>query len=276
MVKTCAMLKDELRKVGRKVGGTKGDLENRLKSVLHTNDRGWVKRGGAECTKIRYLDSGAHRHVYLQSYTKGPRKGQLCVKKVFKTGSVYESRFFEHDIKVTQEAAKLIGAFNKLMGGRRIYLNEPEVWHSSEPDRKGKRAQYLVEPYLKGDYVKFNSNTGYVESSAKMQALSHHSYEASGGSMLLCDLQGVERDDIFILTDPVICSADHQFGATDLGPKGIDNFFAFHKCGKYCRGDWRRPRQPQVHFPAVRGTTFSSAGTMAGKQFLLHKLLASL
>ncbi|CAE8607100.1 unnamed protein product [Polarella glacialis] len=53
-----------------------------------------------------------------------------------------------------------------------------------------------------------------------MQALSHYSYEANDRKMLLCDSQGVERDDIFILTDPVICSADHQFGATHLGPHG--------------------------------------------------------
>ena len=50
-----------------------------------------------------YLASGAHRHVWKGTYTKGPRKGQACVDKVFKTGSVYADTFFTEDIKATQE-----------------------------------------------------------------------------------------------------------------------------------------------------------------------------
>jgi hypothetical protein len=49
----------------------------------------------------------------------------LC--KVFKSGSVYEEQFFEHDIKVTNEAAKIIRDFNALKGSMPIYLNEPGV-----------------------------------------------------------------------------------------------------------------------------------------------------
>lgn len=265
MVKTCVELRDDLRKVGRKVSGTKAELKERLESVLQTNDRGWVRRGSAECERIRYLDSGAHRHVYLQRYTKGPRKGQCSVEKVFKTGSVYENTFFQDDIQVTKEAEKIITSFNKLFSGARIYLNEPEVWQSVSPDHTGKHSKCLVEPYLEGTYHKFNSNTGFADGFARMQALSHYSFEVSNGSMVLCDLQGIRKDDIYILTDPVICSSNQRFGATDLGPKGIENFFAHHKCGQYCSPGWRRPAQARVHFQPVRGTTFGFAGVASGR-----------
>ena len=72
------------------------------------------------------------------------------------------------------------------------------------------------------------------DSFLRMQALSHWSHHTSDGKLLLCDLQGGRRDGHYILTDPVICSEDQKFGATDLGPKGIENFFAHHVCNKFC------------------------------------------
>ena len=38
------------------------------------------------------------RHVYVGEYPKGPRKGEPAVWKAFKTGSVYEDKFFSDDI----------------------------------------------------------------------------------------------------------------------------------------------------------------------------------
>ena len=108
MGKTCEELRAALRKTGRKVTGNKLELRNRLQEVLVTNDRGWARRGKASCSRIRYLASGAHRDVYLEEYSKGPRKGQFCVSKHFKTGSVYEDRFFSEDISANKEAAEII------------------------------------------------------------------------------------------------------------------------------------------------------------------------
>ena len=55
-----------------------------------------------------------------------------------------------------------------------------------------------------------------------MQALSHFSFQITGGQHLLCDLQGGVSDcDGAVLTDPVILSMDRCYGVTDLGPEGI-------------------------------------------------------
>ena len=63
-------------------------LERRMDVVLSANDKGWLGRTAATSMCPEYLASGAHRHVYKGVYLKGPRKGEACVKKVFKTGSV--------------------------------------------------------------------------------------------------------------------------------------------------------------------------------------------
>ena len=39
----------------------------------------------------------------MGAYTKGPGKGEESVKKVFKTGSVYEDTFFQKDVKAVVE-----------------------------------------------------------------------------------------------------------------------------------------------------------------------------
>ena len=51
--------------------------------------------------------------------------------------------------------------------------------------------EVLVEPFIEGTFQKFNSNTGKVNPDYEvMQALSHFSYDYTGGQEVLCDLQG--------------------------------------------------------------------------------------
>ena len=255
--KTCDEMRQSLRKMGRKTSGVKAELEERLDEVLNTNDKGWARIVGATCECFTYLASGAHRHVYQGFYTKGPRKGQGAVKKEFKTGSVFENSFFNEDIKATRAAQSMIGAFNTLQNRKKVYLNEPKVWKSVQPDSAGRHAKCLVEPLIQGEYHKFNSNTAYiVEDFHTMQALSHFSYHHSGGQRLLCDLQGGYYDDFYVLTDPVICSVEKAFGATDLGLDGIENFFGYHRCNHLCGSHWLKPRQPVRRFQPMAGTTF--------------------
>ena len=186
--------------------------------------------------------------MWRGTYTKGPRKGEACVKKEWKTGSTYaDSSFAEEDIAAVKKAAPIIKAFNGTAAVGKaeswVYLNEPEVWHSCEPDSEGRRKHCLVEPLIEGQYTKFNSNTGHASYGHDlMQALSHFSYHFTEGKHLLCDLQGgkgfVPGDGyghFFLLTDPVICSQKAgTFGPADLGQDGIDNFFGWHRCNHLC------------------------------------------
>merc|ERR1711879_478228 len=105
-------LLSECKKLKRKVRGTKADLLERIEEVAQTNSRGWDCNRAEKCHCPTYLASGEHRHVYWGYYTKGPRKGEMAVQKVFKTGSVFESSAFDQDIAIANKAVAIIQAFN--------------------------------------------------------------------------------------------------------------------------------------------------------------------
>jgi len=120
----------------------------------------------------------------------------------------------------------------------------------------------LVEKMLDHTkYKKFNNNDGYVLSSSGKnanelgnnpdtsfsiddipQAYSHFTYLASKRKFLVCDLQGVLNTDveppIFELTDPAIhyskMTSRKDFGRTDRGEHGIQDFLETHECSNLC------------------------------------------
>ena len=57
-----------------------------------------------------------------------------------------------------------------------------------------------MEKYIGGEYKKHNNNYGYVaeDDRSTPQVFSHFTYEASGHTLLVCDIQGV--GDLY--TDP--------------------------------------------------------------------------
>ena len=78
------------------------------------------------------------------------------------------------------------------------------------------------------------------------QAFSHFSFTKSRKKLIVVDLQGVltltkERKHAFELTDPVIHRRNknnrrkENYGRTDRGKKGINDFFRTHKCNEVCR-----------------------------------------
>lgn len=259
-------LQSECRKMKRKVGGTKQDLRARLEDVFETNSRGWATRGSSAFQTDRFLDSGSFRNVYLATYTKGPRKGQQGVYKVFKDGHPCDA--FGDDLRTVDEAGRIVDAFNRhndAQGAerpwgeprRRVYLNKPEVWRLG--GTRDNARDVLVEPFIKGNYAKFNSNSGWVNDKCEhrlMQALSHFSFHFTDGQRLLCDLQGGAYDTHFVLTDPAILSASKEFGPADGGGEFMENFFAHHRCNEYCDRSWRCMPRVRKRFPASMGTSF--------------------
>eukprot|EP00026_Physarum_polycephalum_P013238 Phypoly_transcript_13618.p1 GENE.Phypoly_transcript_13618~~Phypoly_transcript_13618.p1 ORF type:complete len:243 (+),score=23.24 Phypoly_transcript_13618:132-860(+) len=217
--------------------------------------------------------TGAFKIVYKGSYTSGEREGQACVLKEFKSGSVYESSYFQKEMDVIEAAMNIIDRFNQSRAiDRHIYLNQPAVWQYTTGEKTGQKI--LVEPYIES-FQKFNSNTGWQDRDGTpwnlvMQALSHFSYHTTGGSTVLCDLQGGIYSDGAVLTDPVVMSDDQKFGPTDLGRDGISTFFARHSCNRYCNNLWSKPSRPSVHFPEVAGSYMMQVPTRQSRPPLTH------
>lgn len=103
---------------------------------------------------------------------------------------------------------------------------------------------FTYEHYLGSrEYKKFNSNFNYVFQdddddtlSATCQAFSHYTWEKSGKQIIICDLQGIKIDQRAVLTDPAIHYTNVLcHGSTNLGKRGIEQFFRVHKCNDICR-----------------------------------------
>ncbi|XP_022097593.1 alpha-protein kinase vwkA-like [Acanthaster planci] len=106
-----------------------------------------------------------------------------------------------------------------------------------------KGSSVAIEDFLEGDYVKFLSNSSYVNHGIPTflpAAFSHFTFHESRGQVLVCDLQGVRRERSYTFTDPAIHSwVDHDlgfYGPTDLGVFGMIKFFQNHHCNHICRG----------------------------------------
>lgn len=202
---------------------------------------------------------GAFRWVAKGTYTSGPRHGQACVVKWFKSGAVFEEDYFTLDIKAADKALEIVNKFNELnIVNKTVKFNVPAVWTFNNNCREGWAGQRLLcEPFIR-NYQKFNSNTGWTDDSMAwgevMQALSHFSYHISGGQFVLCDLQGGIYQHNVILSDPVILSRNQDYGVTDLGPPGISSFFSSHRCNNFCRNNWSVPANPTRYFRPVQGT----------------------
>ncbi|KAF7549658.1 hypothetical protein G7Z17_g6229 [Cylindrodendrum hubeiense] len=92
-----------------------------------------------------------------------------------------------------------------------------------------------------GEYVKYNSNGGWVNESEPSnplfmatQAFSHFTFERSLGRFLVSDLQGVGH----VLTDPAVHTRDPSrfpLVHTNLHYEGFMFFFATHNCNGVCK-----------------------------------------
>jgi hypothetical protein len=96
----------------------------------------------------------------------------------------------------------------------------------------------LLEPYIPGEYIKYNSNGGFVNQSDDSfnqlaQAFSHFTFERSWGHLLVNELQGVDH----LLIDPCIQTRDKErfkLSDTNLNEDGFKFFFAYHECNDFC------------------------------------------
>lgn len=117
-----------------------------------------------------------------------------------------------------------------------------------------------MEPFIEGDFVKFNSNNGLVNKQLEAEhpavsVFSHFTYCRSQGQLMVTDLQGVVGSLVYTLTDPAIHTDDqsHHFpDPTNLGKKGMKAFFQTHECQSICKKlSLSRPKE-EVQVPAQK------------------------
>jgi hypothetical protein len=176
---------------------------------------GWMV---AKCS--RFLDERFNTQEVVEAHAKSTAVARF-----------YASRFNRQVRKATQQAG----------------LTHPAVLfvqcfaYTVEGDcLPGEPQHFAAERFLPGAFLKYNSNNGYVDEgvsrhSDTVQALSHFTFEASAGELMVADLQGVAREGEVLLTDPQVLSREAAFGPGDLGPLGTRRCMTAHRCGPTCR-----------------------------------------
>ncbi|KAK2714424.1 hypothetical protein QYM36_008848, partial [Artemia franciscana] len=124
--------------------------------------------------------------------------------------------------------------FHKNLGRVKLGVDCCQMAVLEFPDKPG-RPLYHVENFIEGNYVKYNSNSGFVKDDIQRQtphAFSHFTFERSGHELMVVDIQGV--GDLY--TDPQIHTAcGTEYGDGNLGTKGMALFFHSHHCNNICR-----------------------------------------
>jgi hypothetical protein len=212
------------------------------------------------------LGEGTFRVCLEGTYRGGNRNAQAAACKRFKPQfRAMEVEFFAKDFQIVDQAILVAEEWNAFCeSGKEVLVTKGNIQHSNSG------IPYLVEPLIRS-YAKYTSNSGWIGDTDDwqvrcMEAFSHFSYHQSGGSLIVCDIQGGYKHNrfsksksCFQLTDPAICSRRRGHGPTDLGEKGIDSFFANHDCNGFCQSNWSRPRYATQWFPLSQGTSMLSS-----------------
>lgn len=199
------------------------------------------------------IGNGASRIAYKATSTSEDWKAVVCVK-------IPKNGYYQYQINLQPEMSQLQKADDIIK--QMVHEQKMEIdvrcanavigevvdvkhyklfgfirfWNSTKFE---KNRFVWVEELLEGRYEKWNSNSGYANVNYKFpQILSHYSWVKTRGRLLLCDLQGVRKNENktkYIITDPAIHSIDKTYGSTDLGIVGMLLFFSNHLCTNECK-----------------------------------------
>ena len=165
-------------------------------------------------------------------------------KLIFSQDFEKDLRDQEDNLKLHMVASYYADEFNraKPFGAPRISYVKARIY--SYRDNDGSEACVFGEEVLEGKFTKYNSNEAFVNPDPEAdlpQTFSHFTYIHSGRKLVICDIQGCyypgKRE--FLMTDPAcnkipVQGEAREFGESNLGEKGLNEFFAHHRCNQFC------------------------------------------
>eukprot|EP00731_Ephydatia_muelleri_P021257 Em0013g984a len=191
---------------------------------------------------------GTSRRAYrAMRWTPPEKRGQKAVVKEYKDDYTWAQSDWDTAVRTYEKAKNLADSFNIASSGTHfppIHMIDCDIQKVSSKSNEGrpKLGEWvMVEDFLEGDFQKYISNSGWVKPRCfseypSMPAFAHWSWVHTGGSLMVCDLQGVRYDSMYVLTDPAILSLEGgNYGSTDLSLVGMGLFFLSHQCTDVCR-----------------------------------------
>ncbi|CAG8716419.1 11816_t:CDS:1, partial [Cetraspora pellucida] len=175
---------------------------------------------------------GAERYAYFAFDTSLERANELVVKKYHDTKIGTIEKYLE-SVEIANVSYFFSTKFN--IAAQQVGINKKITFVDVKVlYNKTDNSYYSVEKYINhAKFKKFNANSGLItEFHSILEAFAHFTYQYTDGYLVVYDLQGVELDNGFLLTDPAIHCVDLlRFGITNLGKSGIQKcFLAKHKC----------------------------------------------
>lgn len=199
---------------------------------------------------------GRFRRAYRGTWTAPPGiAGRACVVKELKESYSWKATDWDETVKINERAQQMASAFNaEIHTSRPITYTDVHVMkvtQRSDPNKTPRLNEYVTcEDYIAGAFTKWCNNYGYIGSgSSSLPSFMHWSWWYTDGEEMVADLQGVRRDDAYLLTDPVVMSLSGSYGATDTGVEGMAMFFLHHTtCNSFCSN---LPKPTLAHFHRI-------------------------
>lgn len=215
-------------------------VEKAVRHLYQPLTKTWSKKDVFVRIDTHPFDEGAMRECYrmkkmdkFSADADWKRDSNNYVAKRYKPGSedVERQTYFD-DIQMQMDAKLWGEEYNRHNPPKKVDIFMETVYEFAE--RPGKPL-FHVEHFIDGDYVKYNSNSGFVDNKAcrqTPQAFSHFTFECSGHELIVVDIQGC--GDLY--TDPQIHTLQGtEYGDGNLGVKGMALFFHSHSCNSICQ-----------------------------------------
>ncbi|KAK5175287.1 uncharacterized protein LTR77_000425 [Saxophila tyrrhenica] len=213
---------------------------NTLNDMIDADEN--IKLSAADLTVFARSMPFAQGALRLASYARTSNSTNRFVIKIFKDDDHGRAEVTE-DMRMQALCKAFALEFNSL-----LKIEPPldflvtSCLQTTTPATTGSgKACLSLEPFIEGNYIKYNSNGAYVNHTLgedpfnqMAQAFSHFTFERSWGLFLVNDLQGVGH----LLTDPSIQTRDPErfkLNDTNLHEEGFKFFFATHECNSFCR-----------------------------------------
>eukprot|EP00658_Telonema_sp_P-2_P081838 TRINITY_DN8495_c0_g2_i5.p1 TRINITY_DN8495_c0_g2~~TRINITY_DN8495_c0_g2_i5.p1 ORF type:complete len:659 (-),score=157.74 TRINITY_DN8495_c0_g2_i5:352-2328(-) len=228
--------------------------ERALRHVYHPETKSWSQYETLVKVQDTAFAQGAMRYCYRLKMHRETKDEEQAAEEInwskcsnFVAKNYIESHLtneaVREDVVVQMQAKHWAELYNQAGPPKKVEMMYITLIELVDRDQ---HPLYCVERFIEGDYVKYNSNRGFVRSEEDNQspthellvrqtpqAFSHFSWQESGGELIIVDIQGV--GDLY--TDPQIhtrTTADDASASANLGQRGMAYFFASHTCTGIC------------------------------------------
>lgn len=190
--------------------------------IVKMEDKQFANGAMRACFRLKKLSHYSHRCDWEHATN--------YVAKAYMDSTTPKERYLD-DVKLQMDAKLWAENYNRHNPAKKVDIFQVSI---AEFIDRPNSPFYHLEHYIEGKYIKYNSNSGYVDECLRCtpQAFSHFTFESSNHELIVVDIQGV--GDLY--TDPQIHTAKGtEYGDGNLGTKGMALFFHSHVCNNICK-----------------------------------------